>query len=210
MLTSSVILDIVIAAIVVLCILIGKRRGLFRTLAELVSYIVAYFCTAFLAGQVSAAVAEWLRPMVEAKFHELTADITWNAVESGLENLPAFMREEQLLEPVREALEGGMAVDMGPLIEQALQNLAYMVSFIVIFIVVLVVLRIIIRTLDIFTKLPVIHELNALGGILAGAVKGLVLVFLLLWLAKETGYLVSADAMADSYIVPYLQGFLPL
>jgi len=210
MLTSSVILDVVIAAIVVICVLIGKRRGLFRTLAELVSHIVAWIASSILATAISAAVAEWLRPMVETKLHGWMADIAWEGVENGWETLPAFMQEEKILEALKGTLESGLSIDMGPFIEQALQNLAYAVSFIILFILVMILLRVLINMLDIVTKLPVIHELNAFGGILAGAAKGVVLVVLLLWLARETGYLVSSDAMAKSYFVPYLQGIIPL
>ena len=104
----------------------------------------------------------------------------------------------------------GVHIDVGPYVEQTLQNLAYMISFIILFIVVMIVLRLIIRALDILTKLPVIHELNSIGGVLAGAAKGVVLVLVLLWLANQTGLLISQEAAANSYIVPYLQGIFSL
>ena len=41
MITSSVILDLVLIAIVAVCVFFGAKRGLFRTLADLAAYLVA-------------------------------------------------------------------------------------------------------------------------------------------------------------------------
>ncbi len=198
MLTSSVILDVVIAAIVLLSIYLGAKRGLFRTLAELVSYIVAYVATTILAGRLADLAVEWIRPIAESKLHEMVSDYF-----SGLrEDLPAFLSIGELVDMD--------TLDMSPFIEQGLRNLAYMLSFVVIFIVVLLLLRLLIRAVDLVTKLPVIHQFNALGGLLIGAAKGLLIVFLLLWIARETGLLISQTAMEQSYFVPILQRLLPL
>jgi len=85
-----------------------------------------------------------------------------------------------------------------------------MITFILLFVLVMIALRLLIKALDILTKLPVIHELNAVGGVLAGLVKGVVLVLVLLWLSKQTGLLISQETAANSYIVPYLQGLFSL
>ena len=201
MLTSSAILDVVIAAIVLLSIYLGARRGLFRTLAELASYIAAYVAASVLSGRLAVLVAKWIRPMAESKLHEMVGDYL-----SGLrEDLPDFLS----LDDIGEIWDTD-ALDAGPFIEQGLHNLAYMLSFVVIFIAALLLLRLLIRAADLITKLPVIHQCNALGGVLIGAAKGILIVFLLLWIAKETGLLVSQAAMERSYFVPILQRFLPL
>jgi len=221
LITSSVILDIVIAAIVLISLLIGRSRGLFRTLAELLSYIVSWIISSILANALSVKVVEWLRPVVEGKLQQIAADmIAGIDLEAGLDGLKEALPEElggllanveldrQMLTSLEQALQSGLTIDVGPYVEQTLQNVAYMISFIVLFIVVMMVLRLLIRVLDILTKLPVIHQLNAFGGAVAGVAKGLVLVLVLLWLSRETGLLFSQEAAARSYIVPYLQGFL--
>jgi len=219
MIASSVILDVVIASIVVVCIWIGKNRGLFRTLAELVSYLVAWVAASVLASAVSAAVAEWLRPWMTEKVQRIADDFISNVdLETGFsdmintlpEGLAKLFRDAGLAEKMEDILLGSVHIDVGPYVEQTLQNIAYMISFIVLFIVVMIVLRLIIKALDLLTKLPVIHELNSIGGVLAGAAKGIVLVLVLLWLSKQTGLLITQEATANSYIVPYLQVVFPL
>ena len=218
MIASSVILDVVIVAVVIILSIIGKKRGLFRTLAELVSYIVGWIAASVLAKKVSVAVAEWLRPWVEGKLENIAEDLLACVdLEQGFEEMISSLPEglaKLFLDAgfagkLEQLILGNVSFDFGPYVEELLQNIAYMLSFIVLFLIVMFFLRFLIKALDILTKLPVIHQLNAAGGVLIGALKGLVLVLLLLWLAGETGYLVPREAMTHSYIVPYLQDVFP-
>lgn len=197
MLTSSVILDTAILGVLALSIFLGARRGLFRSLAELVSYIAAYAVTSLLAGGAAAAAVDWVRPIAEERIRAIVNDYL-----SGLlEEIPAFLTD------------GGNLLAHGlpeVIVDQGLYNLAYALVFAVLFLAVLLALRILIRAVDALLKLPLLHEVNTLGGIAAGAVKGLLIVFLLLLLARRTGLLISAGAMESSRIVPLLQRFLPL
>ena len=198
MLTSSVMLDLIIAVIVVFFVLLGAKHGLFRTLAELAAYVVAYVASVILSGRLAGLAVEWIRPLAESKLHEMVGDYF-----AGLrEDLPAFLSVEGLMDTD--------AIDMGPFIEHGLYNLAYMLCAVVIFLVVLIALRLVIRALDLVTKLPVIHQFNTLGGLLIGGAKGILLVVLILLLARQTGLLVDPAAMSGSYVVPILQRFLPL
>ena len=197
MLTSSVIVDIVIFAVVALSLLIGAKRGLFRSLAELVSCIAAYVITSLLAGSLSSAVAEWLRPMAEERVSALV-----EAYLSGaLENAPAFLTAGFLEELLEQALPEAI-------VERGLYNIAYAAVFVVLFFV--VVFALLIRAVDTVLKLPLLHELNTFGGAAVGALKGAVLIGLLLWLARRTGLLVSQEALTGSLLVPLWQRFLPL
>lgn len=199
MLTSSVIVDIVICAVVALSLLIGARRGLFRSLAELVSCIAAYVITSLLAGGLASAAAEWLRPMAEERVSALV-----EAYLSGaLEKAPAFLTAGFLEELLEQALPEAI-------VEQGLYNIAYAAVFVVLFLVVIFALRLLIRAVDTVLKLPLLHELNTFGGAAVGALKGAVLVGLLLWLAQRTGLLVSQEALTGSLLVPFWQRFLPL
>ena len=200
MLTSSVMLDLIIGVIVVLSVWLGGKHGLFRTLAELAAYVAAYAASALLSGRVAGMAVEWIRPLAESKLQVIVDEYF-----SGLrQELPAYLDIGELVEAARNEL------DIGPLIEQGMYNLSYMLCAVVIFLVVLVILRLIIRALDLVTKLPVIHQFNTLGGLLIGGAKGVLLVTVILLLARQTGLLVSPAAMSGSYFVPILQKFLPL
>lgn len=53
------------------------------------------------------------------------------------------------------------------------------VSFLIVFIVAFTILKIIEAGLDLIAKLPVLHGMNVLGGILCGAVHGLIILWIL-------------------------------
>ena len=95
------------------------------------------------------------------------------------------------------------------IVEQGLYNIAYAAAFVVLFLAVLLALRLAIRAVDTVLKLPLLHELNALGGGAVGAMKGAVLIGLLLWLARRTGLLVSPEALGGSLLAPFWLNFLP-
>lgn len=198
MLTSSVIVDIVILGIVALSLLMGARRGLFRSLAELVSTIAAYVIASLLTGGLAAAAAEWLRPIAEERLSALVSEYLSGALEKAPAFLTAGVLEEFLERAVPEAI-----------VEQGLYNIAYALVFVAVFLLALIALRILIRMVDTVLKLPLLHEVNTLGGAAAGALKGAVLVGLLIWLARRTGLLVSPEALAGSLLAPLWLRFLP-
>lgn len=198
MLTSSVIVDIVILGIVALSLLMGARRGLFRTLAELVSTIAAYVIASLLTGGLAAAAAEWLRPIAEERLSALVSEYLSGALEKAPAFLTAGVLEKFLERAVPEAI-----------VEQGLYNIAYALVFVAVFLLALIALRILIRMVDTVLKLPLLHEVNTLGGAAAGALKGAVLVGLLIWLARRTGLLVSPEALAGSLLAPLWLRFLP-
>lgn len=209
MIASSVILDLVLIAIVALCVFLGARRGLFRSLADLAAYLVALVGASLLANQFTVQVMERLRPVVESQVSQsitdyLTALTETDAGYSGLlKGLLDTLTENGTIDDI-----ANVAVDV--LADTILHNIAYMLLFVVAFVVLVVALKLVIRLVDKALQLPVLHQMNALGGLLAGAVKGVVLALLLLWLNEQTGLLVDPQALRASVVAPILLQLLPV
>ena len=53
------------------------------------------------------------------------------------------------------------------------------ISFVLVFLGVSIIMRIIIRCLNLLSRLPVIHTMNKMGGMLVGLLKGLILLWLI-------------------------------
>ena len=209
MITSSVIVDRVLIAIVAVCVFLGAKRGFFRSLADLAAYLISLIGASFLANQFTPQVMEHLRPVLEGQVSQsitdyLTALTTTDASYSGLlKGLLDTLTENGTIDDV-----ANVAVEV--LADTILHNMAYMLLFLAAFVVLVVVLKLVIRVVDTALKLPVLHQMNTLGGILAGAVKGLVLVLLLLWLNEQTGLLVDPQALRASVAAPFLLQLLPV
>ena len=70
MLQSSAILDVAIVVIFAFAVWIGAKKGLFRSLAELVIYLVGLVGASVAAGRLTGQVVELLRPALESKVSE--------------------------------------------------------------------------------------------------------------------------------------------
>ena len=206
MLQSSVILDVAIVVIFALAVWIGKRKGLFRSLAELAVYLLGLIGASLAAGQLTGQVVDLLRPVLESKVSEaisgyiteLLADVPFGETIGGLEGVGDLVG--------KAAQE---TVDL--LVETLLYNLTYAVLFLAVFLVLALVLRLVVNLGDfLLQRLPVLHGMNTLGGILVGALKGLLIICLILWLDGKTGLLLSPAAVQSSYIAPFLLKILPV
>ena len=204
MLQSSVILDVAIVAIFALSVWIGGKKGLFRSLAELAVYLVGLIGASLAAGGLTDRVVELLRPVLESKVSEAISDY----ISGALADVPcgeAIAGLDGLGDLAGEAAQE--TVDL--LVETLLYNLAYVLVFLAVFLLLVLVLKLVINLGDLLLRLPVLHEMNTLGGLLIGAAKGVFVVCLILWLDSKTGLLLDPGAVQGAYIAPFLLKILP-
>ena len=71
------------------------------------------------------------------------------------------------------------------------------------FVVLTAVLRLLARVLRVIEKLPVVRQLNGLGGALIGLGKGLILVCLALWVLREVG-VITPEMAGESAVLRLL------
>ena len=207
MLTSSVILDVLLLAIFAACVSLGWKRGLFRTLAELVSWLAALLGAAAAANAFTPVVMERLRPVLEGQVSQAIGDYLQSLVdETGYEGLFGGLLESL----TRGGAVDGMADAAVEILSEAvLRNLAYALLFLVSFVAIALLLKLAVGLVDRLLKLPLLRQVNAAGGILAGALKGLLLALLVLWLGETTGLLATPQAMEASVVAPILLKLLP-
>lgn len=232
---ASVVIDLVIAAIFLLCVFLGWRRGLFRSLAELAVVILALTLSYQFAGFAAPLVIDrGLRPAtyeaIEQRVDEMMAEDAAGTspleeMERVVDAIPnAFVREQakKLMESldlsVEESLQqstrdtllglGEQIADtvLDTMVYSTLHTLLCFVSFLLL----LMVLRLITRALDLTLKLPVLHQANQIGGLIFGAAKGLVLVCLGVWLLGQMGLWVSQETVEDSYLLKIVAGWVGL
>ena len=204
MLRSSVILDVAIAAVFVLSVWLGAKKGLFRSLAELAVWLVALTAASLAARGLTGRVVELLRPALESRVSEALSGY----VSGALEEVP-FGSALEGMEGIGDLAGDAAAEAVEVLAETLLYNLAYVLVFLLVFLLVVIVLRLAINLGDLVLRLPVLREMNTLGGILVGAVKGVFVVCLILWLNGKTGLLLDRGAVQGSCIAPFLMKILP-
>lgn len=233
--TASVIIDIVIAAVFLLCLVLGWRRGLFRSLAELAVVVLALMLSCQFADFAAPMVIDrGLRPAThEAISHrvdemmaeDIAAISPMEEMERVVDAIPnTFIREQarkmigELGLPVEEALEHSTRehlLELGTqiadtVLDTAVYSLLHTLLCFASFLVVTLALRLIARALDLTLKLPVLHQANQLGGLLFGAVKGLVLVCLGVWLLGQMGLWVTPENVKGSHLLKIVAAWVGL
>lgn len=201
----SIIIDIVIVAIIALCIFLGYKRGLTGSLLKILSFVLAIVIAFILFKPVSNLVINYtnwddsLKTSIEQFITEKTA-ASESEPESDLPQVIVDYIDETMAESVNEAKE------------VAIENTAQSVTNLIINAGVWVAVFIIARILLIFIKfitaliarLPVIKQCDKLGGIIYGILEAFVILYVLLaiisFIAPTIRNVEFIDAINKSFI----------
>ena len=91
-----------------------------------------------------------------------------------------------------------------------LHSVAYAVVYLLSFLLLLLVLRLLLAPLHLFTKLPVVHGVNAILGGALGLVKGALLLFFAVWLLRRFQILVTPELIGQTYILRFFAEHSPM
>lgn len=204
------ILDLIIVAIVVLCIVSGTKNGFFKTLMSLVSgiaaSIVAYAATPALSLFIKTNfLIESIAKSLEKTFASIAQQNAGDSVYdlSRLASDPQFVKlceqfspDGELLEKLSGKVDSGSEIirDIAYSVADPISTmLANVIAFIVIFAVALVVLKVATVVVGIVFKLPVLKTLDKTMGLVFGIAEGLFFAILLcIIISSLAGSLASA------------------
>lgn len=171
------IVDIIIIAILIIAIIVGRMRGLTVCLVNLVSLILA-LVLAFMfykpLGNLAIEKTEFDDNIKQVIIKNFPMSDTEFKIENT-ENLPTQIRDyinnttEGLTEQKNETIED--------IAKELTTNVIYVLSFIAIFIVVRIALLVVKLLAKIIDKLPVFKQINNLGGAICGFVEGAIVVY---------------------------------
>lgn len=179
-------LTIIILAILVFCALFGMKAGLIKTVFSMFSMILALILTVVFSPMVSNGLQN--NEKISNYFYEKTDEalkleektIKTSEQEAFIENLPipasfkGKMQENNKLD-IYEILNVNSFTEY---ITRSVANVMInAVAFIGTFLVILIILKILCGLLDVVSKLPVLNSLNKAGGLIAGILHGLIIVW---------------------------------
>lgn len=167
----------------------GWRRGLIMTVFSMFATVLAIAISAQLSPQLSqawqnTAFYDTVSEKVEATL--FSGQDSQDDSESGKDNqgiinsLPLPDVVQQVLvsndDPQNDVL--GVAAFRKYIADSVAGIILNAISFVLVFIGVSIIMKIIIRCLNLLSRLPVIHTMNKMGGMLAGLLKGLIILWL--------------------------------
>ena len=202
-------MDIVIVAVLVLSVIMGAKRGLLKSLAGIVVTILSFLGASWAANTLSAPVAKWLQPMLEgAILQKLTpaggGDVA--LADPGIYDGPFGDLLQQIAQQAQQAGENLLTAVTTGIVE----TIAYGIVYLVAFLVLLLVLSLLVKPLQLATRLPGLHALNALGGGAFGLVWGGLLIFLAVWLMGVFQWVITPEMIDRSLLLKFFANNSPM
>ena len=204
--------DLILLALLLIGLVLGWRQGFVQALTRIIVVVAALLLASWIAGKLAEPAARWLEPILSEKLEQrLTAQ--GNTDDAG-EMLAAFGFEgDTLSELVDNAVEKAQQAGetlLSAVVSTALKSAAYAVVYVMSFLLLLLLLRLVLTPLHLFTKLPVVHGVNALLGGVLGLVKAALLLFLAVWVLQKLQLLVTPELVNKTVLLKFFAQNSPI
>lgn len=202
--------DLIIIAVLVLALAIGVRRGLLGAVAGIVSVAAAFFGAALSASFLTPTVEQWLQPILMQKLEKRmqgarTADGEAMLGLLGFNGRSLTDMFQNVTDRIRETGEAMLSAVAGSVAHSIAYALVYLASFIVL----LIVFRLLCKLID-KIELPVVSQLDSVGGGILGLIEGALLVFVAVWAMQKFNWLLTPDIIAASTVLKFFAEHTPL
>ena len=227
--TTPVIIDIVVAAVLLGFAVYGGKRGLFRALSGLLAVVVALVGAGIIAATFTTPVTKVVTPLIAGHIEEkvenaMAVQSAGSGVQmpeadtedpSAIQDLLAILGLEdevrsRLAEEVQEKVRDTGASIAAAVVESMARSLIYGTLYILSFAVLLLLMKVLIGAMDLVLKLPLLRGLNTLGGAAVGLVEGALLLFLAVWVLRRLGVSFESEALAEAHILRIFTANTPL
>lgn len=205
----SIIIDVIILAILALCIGFGYHKGLTGSLLKIVSFVLAIVVAFVLFKPVSNFIIEktdWddnleqsIRDAIITEKNETKVETTKDENQS----MPTIM-----VDYINKAVEDAGNNAKETIVDATARDVAVTIVnagvWVGLFLVARIILFFIKGLANLITDLPIIKQVDKTGGIIYGAIEALVIIYILLAVVSFISPLVSGtgilEAMQKSYI----------
>ena len=175
------IVDILIVLIIGLCIFAGYKKGLMKVLFKIVSFILALIIALILHGPISNFIIN------NTNIDENLETLIINNIDPNNEVIDEngqLKENSNNSETIQEYITNSIGDVKENVENAAARSIAITIINIAVLILILLITRIVLGVLniiiDIVAKLPIIKQFNSAGGLIFGAVEGLIIVYVLL------------------------------
>ena len=227
--TTPVIIDIVVAAVLLGFAVYGGKRGLFRALSGLLAVVVALVGAGIIAATFTTPVTKVVTPLIAGHIEEKVENaMAVQSADSGVQmpeadtEAPSGIRgllaslglddevRSRLAEEVQEKVRDTGASIAAAVVESMARSFIYGTLYILSFAVLLLLMKVLIGAMDLVLKLPLLRGLNTLGGAAVGLVEGALLLFLAVWVLRRLGVSFESEALAEAHILRIFTANTPL
>lgn len=185
----SIVVDVIIVAIILLSTFLAYKKGLITLAIQLVAVVIAIVLTLLLYKPVSNVIINvtGIDESIQNAILEEANDIMTN--------------EEKGANQVVETIQNNMLPETARTISI---NIIEGAVILILYIVIRIALKFVTALANLVSKLPVLNQLNQLGGIIYGILRGILIVYIVLLLVNLSGEIEPKNrvytAVEQSYI----------
>ena len=168
----SIIIDFIIVAIVALSTFLAYRKGLITLAIQLVAVIISIVVTLLLYKPISNVIINVTS--IDETIENAILEEANNIITDGEEG------SDQIVETIQN--------DMLPETARTIAiNIIQGAVILILYIGIRIILRFVTAFVNWVSKLPILNQFNKLGGVLYGILRGLLIVYILLFLINISG-----------------------
>lgn len=220
----AVIIDLFLAAVLVLCTVLGFRWGAFKSVIGIVIVVAALIGAGLVSAQGAPVAAKALAPVlseqIEARFDKAVQELLPSGTEAeageeeaaGIFSAAGFYRrtaDDLARNAVGQVKESGKTM-VEAAVESTVRSVAAAVLFVVGFIVLLIVLKLVSNVLGLLTAVPGLHLMNALGGGALGLLQGYLILCAVIWAAQFFGNGISEQVVEQTVLFRFFVALNPI
>lgn len=212
--------DLIILAVLALSVWRGAKKGLIFTLFGLLALLVALvgsnLAANALAPKAAEAVAPKLSQAIETELGEGLAQAipkpeTILSEDNALPGIFGVIQETDLyadivtsiVESVQDGIEQAATTLSGVIARAIAQSVAHGIIYLLSFVIILVIWFASAHILDFVCGLPILHGLNAAGGMLLGLIRGGLILLAAAWLLCTFLGLVPEETVEQSFLLKH-------
>ena len=177
----TIIVDIVIVAIIALCVLLGYLRGLTGSLIKILSFVLSIVIAFVLFIPVSNLIID--KTQIDDNLEQSIREMVISEEQEEENNMPEAITD-YIGQQVEQAAEDAKTAAVDSAARDVAETIVKAGTWIALFIVARILLIFLKFITSLIAKLPVIKQFDKLGGIAYGLIEGLIIVYLLLALVS--------------------------
>lgn len=186
----TIVVDLIILAIIVLCIVIGYIRGLTGSLIKILSFVLSVIIAFILFVPVSNLIIN--NTQIDENIETSIRNAILSEEESGEAAMPETITD-YIGRKVDEASDTAKETVVDSTAREVSLTIVKAGTWIALFIVARILLILLRFITSLIAKLPIIKQFDKLGGVIYGLLEGLIIVYVVLAIISFASPMMSGD-----------------
>jgi len=218
----SIIIDLVLLVILALFIISGYRRGFIKSVSGIIALVLAFYGAGFVAARYSHKFTPMLEPFISGIVDKSVNETREEYIEEtgqlpdeedeldtigmgSLLNLGIFKgTAAKIIEDLKENVTHAGQSFKTAVANRLTESVTYILTFIVVFLLIIIFFTILANLINLAFRLPGLDAINSAGGMLLGAVKGLLVLFAVAWAMRYLGRVFPENTLNNTYFLRFL------